>query len=129
MKSPSPDKFTTVEIPLFFPKDDGLTAEQRDVLKRLEAYPHEFFNLMHTYPRSDRDCFVCVAGALGDFVVEFEPLRRCAGPPLSRSRGLMTILIGSSYGRGVPGVQDYPATRVPKQVAIDAVRAIFLMRE
>ncbi len=110
---------------------DEFTVEQREHLRKLEAYPHEFFNLARTKisERSRKfynDCFVCIAGAT-DYETDYSKLLDLAGEWNSQSRRVMSDLIGPLYGRDVPVVQGYPVDRLPKRVGIDAVKAIFRM--
>lgn len=107
------------------------TPEQADVLRRLNEYPHDFFALSNALPING-GCFVCVAGHLCNgtadgFLSESRHLRSLCGPSGGKAWRTMQNLIGANYGRDVPGVQDYPVSRVPKAAAIQAVRDIFLM--
>lgn len=132
MKQLSPKEIELIEVGVSevraYAREPAFTPLQQDILTRLEAYPHEWFDLTSTHTNGDPNCLVCVAGALGDFDIKTGVIRDAAGRYGTRARNMMNLLIGTDYGRSVPHVQDYPADRVPKQVAISAVRSIFAMR-
>ncbi len=128
------------EIPMWSPSPE-FTPEQADVLRRLEAYPHGYFNLKHHISNEDGvmlfestdTCFRCVAGqSVGtgtryDAGNEGRRLIQMAGPERGEAQTLMHNLVMDDYGRSVPIVRDHPPTAVPKHVAIEAVRGIFRM--
>lgn len=120
MKTISPDEIVKVEEV----SKPALTPEQADVMRRLEAYPYDTFNLHNGSGRLG--CFVCVARSLGScWLEEAMSLRDMCGR--GDARELMENLTSGTYGRAVPGVKDHPEEAVPKSVAIQAVRSIFEM--
>lgn len=122
-------KLTPAEVSraLETPVEPLLTPQQADVIRRLEAYEHPYFDLHHTQAYGRTDCFLCIAGALGSFSKEANHLMDLCRPVASRPWYEMMELIYTGYGRSVPVVRDYPASALPKHVGIAAVKRIFLM--
>lgn len=119
--------------------DDGLTPDQKEVLRRLEEYPATHFDMSsyHTFEGGPviakayyglNVCFTCIAGwcaldnGVGDHVRakrENDRLKDISGPYQSRPwLAMHNLTHGRSHGM-----------IVPKSVAISRVREIFRMRD